>query len=60
MDDNVPNAHQVRTIASTAVCDPATVRRYFDGEVIRSTSKIRIDAALDSLKIPRPAPATPR
>lgn len=41
-----PSAHdRIRLAAEAAVC-PATVRKFFSGRPIRSTSKARIERAL--------------
>jgi hypothetical protein len=48
-DPKPPTAHEIRQIAVAAICCGATVRRYFAGLPVRSTSRARIDQALESL-----------
>ena len=40
------NAHELRRLAVSACCDPRTVARYLGGERIQSTSRARIESAL--------------
>lgn len=48
-------AHQVRTIAVAASCDPRTVRKVLDGEPVQPMVLARIRRALEALRVDAPA-----
>jgi hypothetical protein len=48
-DGDPPTAHEIRQVAVAAICCGATVRRYFAGQPVRSTSRARIEEALRNL-----------
>lgn len=50
-------AHTRRQVAVEATSDPRTVERYCQGLPIRSTSEVRIRAALDRLGLEMPRAA---
>jgi len=55
-DQRALSPHEARRIAAEACVHDATVRRYFARLPIRSTTRARIEAALNRLALARPEP----
>ena len=52
--NNALTAHDVRRLSAEAVVHPDTLRRAYAGMPIRSTSRVRINAAAKKLRLPPP------
>jgi hypothetical protein len=54
------DAHAVRRVSVLAECAPSTVRRYLSGEEVRSTSRVRIQRALQEVAVTNGNGAAPK
>lgn len=46
-----PGRATIELIAEVSLCDPATVRRFFAGQVVRGASARRIERAMDEIRL---------
>lgn len=44
-------SHEIALIAANALVSPKSVKKYFNGELIRGMTRARIERALDEMKL---------